>query len=710
MKTTLFKLLPLIVILLMGNITPAFSQGSEKLFQKGLVKEEGEGSLQEAIDIYNQVVEDVSAERSLRANALLHVGICYEKLGQEKAKKTYEKLIADFADQEEIVAIGKNKLSYLNAGIKVTKNDGLTIRQVWSPAEDTYGVSPDGRYLNYIDWDAIAVAVKDLQTGKTWNLNTGNWETWEYPDKSIWAPDSKQLAYFWFNGPVSELHIASIDGSEDRIIFKSNENEYGTTPWPIAWSRDGKYIIAFNYSGDEANPDGTVDQIVMVEVVDGSIRVLRSLEGLQSACCGSLSPDNQFIATAIQQKEGSEQNDIFVFPIDGGHMERVVSGPANDINPLWIPDGHGIVFLSDRMGTTDLWTLQLNNGVPAGEPELIKSNIGERTHLIGMTDNAALYYDNSNMRSDVLIARLDFNTGEILDEPKKISIIEEKRNIKPKWSPDGRYVAYMVLPSYQNNALGYKYEFIIYDTETQSIRQLKTNLYGASHIYWRQHRWSPDGKFLLVHGATDESKLQGFFGVDINTGEITSILVKDREPKNSSQPIGFFPILSGNGQDIVYISADKKAIITRNIDTKKEKKIYAGEDEILYYNISPNDTQIVFGYQFENKSILYSIPTSGGEKRILIETQESIKPYLTAWTPDNKYLLFGIGPNGSYEPHEILRIPVNGGNPERVLLLDDLFSQGTVRYLEVHPDGQQVIMDAAIGQGSEIWVMENLLK
>lgn len=88
MKTSsLLSLLILMVILLAGSVLPSFSQESEKLFQKGLIKEEGEGSLNEAIDLYNQVVEDASAERSLRAKALLHVGICYEKLGQEKAKK-----------------------------------------------------------------------------------------------------------------------------------------------------------------------------------------------------------------------------------------------------------------------------------------------------------------------------------------------------------------------------------------------------------------------------------------------------------------------------------------------------------------------------------------------------------------------------------------------------------------------------------------------
>lgn len=703
------KLVALLIIMIIGNNSPSFSQKPEQLFQKGLVKEEGEGSLQEAIDIYNKVVDDVSAARSLRANALLHVGFCYEKLGQEKARETYKKLISDFADQEDIVAIGKKKLSYLDAKIKVTKSDGLIIRQVWSPAEDTYGVSPDGRYLNYIDWNAIALAVKDIKTGKTWNLtHTGTWKApWQFPDNSIWAPDSKQIAYYWFNGDTTELHIINLDGTGDRVICNGVGDN---TPWPFAWTSDGKYILAIISSVNENNPDEMVDQIVLVAAADGSIRVLKSFDGINCGCSGSVSPDNQYIAYALQQEEGSELKDIFLYGINDEKEIRVVSGPGDDWNALWSHDGSRIVFLSDRLGTTDLWTLQLDNGVPAGEPELIKSNLGERTHLIGITDDNALYYDNMNMRSDVLIARLDFNSGKILSETNRISSIEEDRNIKPIWSPDGRYVAYMVVPSYRDNVLGYKYDFIIYDNQTQSSRKLDADLYGTGRSYWSQPRWSPDGKYLLVQGRTDKDKLQGFFLVDINTGERISILVKEREPKSTAQPIGIFPLLSGDGKDIFYLTSDRKAIVSRNITTKQERKVYAGEDQILQFSLSPDGSQIVFGYFCCKPNALYTVPATGGEKRILVETQEEITPYFIAWTPDNKHVIFEVGAYESKEPHEILRVPVNGGNPERVLLLDDLFSQGLIWNIEVHPDGQQVVMDVKTGHDTEIWVMENLFK
>ncbi|MEN8194547.1 MAG: hypothetical protein ABFS12_17135, partial [Bacteroidota bacterium] len=68
--------------LLFSPETSLYAQDAEKLFQQGMIKEEGEGNLNEAIDIYTQLVNDTSMDRALRANALMHIGICYEKLGK----------------------------------------------------------------------------------------------------------------------------------------------------------------------------------------------------------------------------------------------------------------------------------------------------------------------------------------------------------------------------------------------------------------------------------------------------------------------------------------------------------------------------------------------------------------------------------------------------------------------------------------------------
>ena len=108
MKNLLICLLIFGSTLIQQNMLQA--QNPQNLFQKGLIQEDGEGNLKAAIDIYNTIVNDISIDRTLRAKALLHVGICQEKLGNQNARTSYQKLISEYSDQKDIV---QNKLHRL---------------------------------------------------------------------------------------------------------------------------------------------------------------------------------------------------------------------------------------------------------------------------------------------------------------------------------------------------------------------------------------------------------------------------------------------------------------------------------------------------------------------------------------------------------------------------------------------------------------------
>ncbi len=47
--------------------------------------------------------------------------------------------------------------------------------------------------------------------------------------------------------------------------------------------------------------------------------------------------------------------DLYTLPITGGHATRITSGPAVDRLPRYSPDGHHILFLSDRTGEDAIW-------------------------------------------------------------------------------------------------------------------------------------------------------------------------------------------------------------------------------------------------------------------------------------------------------------------------------------------------------------------
>ncbi|RLD94990.1 MAG: hypothetical protein DRJ29_04330, partial [Bacteroidetes bacterium] len=232
MKTsTVCKLSALLVILTIGTLSPLQAQNPEALFQQGLIKEEGEGSLQEAIDIYIKVASDESVERPLQANALLHMGLCYEKLGRAEAQKTYRYIVNNYPDQPETVKVAREKLALLSqTEINETEKSGeLSIRKVWEVPDYLFGeVSPDGKYISYGTWSTGDLAIYELANGKTRRLtnNDSSNRSQVYAEYSRWSPDGKQIVYTWRNGMEYELRTIGLDGSEPKVLYTNKEARY----------------------------------------------------------------------------------------------------------------------------------------------------------------------------------------------------------------------------------------------------------------------------------------------------------------------------------------------------------------------------------------------------------------------------------------------------------------------------------------------------
>ena len=66
--------------------------------EAGLAKEDVDGDLKSAMDIYQKIAGDASVPRDLRSKALLRLAGCYEKLGRQ-ARPVYEQIVRDYSDQ-----------------------------------------------------------------------------------------------------------------------------------------------------------------------------------------------------------------------------------------------------------------------------------------------------------------------------------------------------------------------------------------------------------------------------------------------------------------------------------------------------------------------------------------------------------------------------------------------------------------------------------
>jgi hypothetical protein len=112
MKT--FKCLAASLLLSALAITPALAAPTSQQLQQGLYAEEVEGNIAAAIKTYDDIIKDKAAPANLAAQALYRQGMCYLKLKEEPlARAALEKLIAEHADQAELVAKARAALDEL---------------------------------------------------------------------------------------------------------------------------------------------------------------------------------------------------------------------------------------------------------------------------------------------------------------------------------------------------------------------------------------------------------------------------------------------------------------------------------------------------------------------------------------------------------------------------------------------------------------------
>ena len=188
-----------------------------------------DGNLQAAIAQYKKLAE--GGNRAVAAKALLRMAECYQKMGDAESKKIYERVVREYGDQKEAVALAETKLG--RGGEKP-----LVIRELWSGGDvDLNGSpSPDGRYITYANWKNKGnLAIRDLKTGESRDLTH---ETdGSFAEDGVFTPDGRHIFYLWYSEPKAEYELRTMAADGTGVKLTSNA-EFA----PAADSRDGKLL------------------------------------------------------------------------------------------------------------------------------------------------------------------------------------------------------------------------------------------------------------------------------------------------------------------------------------------------------------------------------------------------------------------------------------------------------------------------------------
>ncbi|MCZ6916323.1 MAG: amidohydrolase family protein [Gemmatimonadetes bacterium] len=399
-----------------------------------------------------------------------------------------------------------------------------------------------------------------------------------------------------------------------------------------------------------------------------------------------VSPDGQTIVFDLL-------GDLYTIPFGGGVATPLTSGMPFDGQPRFSPDGTKVLFISDRDGAENLWTITLDKSDTAQ----ITTGKRHRYHGADWTPDGRYILGSKAVAAfgtaKLWMWHVDGGTGvELIGEPKDLKIMGAAVE------PAGRYVWYaQATGPWQYNAILPRYQLAVYDRETG--QRYTRSARGGSAF---RPTLSPDGRWL-VYGTRFEAQT-GLRIRDLPTGEERwlaypvqrddqeSFASRDVLPGMSFTPDSREVVVSYdggiwrvpvNGDDptkvlfavSVHLDVGPNLDFTYPIDDAPEFTVRQIRDAVP----SPNGGRLAFVAMDD----LYVMDYPDGTPRRL--TESDMVEAQPAWSPDGEWIAYATW--STEDGGHLHRVRANGrGGPDRLTSMSGIYQQPVWSH-----DGERIV-------------------
>jgi len=700
-----------ILVIFIAAILMAFgfqnSSEHKVLFEKAKFTMETKGDLKGAIKLFSEIIKKYPDEREYAAKSQLYIGLCYEKLGLKEAQKAYQKVVDNYPNQQQEVAIAREKLSKLvklaEALDKMPRKP--TFRKIRIPANPGNGMlSPDGKKLAFasegslwvvpirgkVDPDIAGAPIK--LTEQIGVNNLGNILSW--------SADGKWIAFNALENEKMEIYIIPSSGGEPKKVLINTDRMGWGSDFRLSLSPDGK-VVAFSLREEEEQNKGKKNNIFArksyiytIPAEGGTPKKLTDAMSTQPA----FSPDGKKIAYVKRylSEAGKTQTDVWVIPASGGSPVQVSDFPSERARgPVWSPDGKMIAFNFEPERDSlskKLWIVPVAaNGKPLAPPTKIELPL-ETLHMVaGWTPDNKIGLQLMNPEHNALYT-IPASGG------KAVQVTPAGWPENPRWSPDGKRIYFRGFrdgPNISSVPAG--------GGEVTIVLPFRSGKEAYESAPGGGNDISPDGKKLVFSG-----------GIRVDKDNITSYEVDIYTmPAEGGEPIKItkspgqdrFPCWSPDGKSIAFIRysdppKDKTYIMNICIvsaEGGEVRQIASESDKVFWSCIDWSPDGKLISYFSKDKTIKV-IPAEGGEPRVIVHVDKLSNHAELAWSPNGKKFAYTC-------KGKIWVVAPDGGEPVEV----KTGMSAEASKIGWSPDGKKIAFTHWTGGDHELWMMENFL-
>ena len=253
-------------------------------------------------------------------------------------------------------------------------------------------------------------------------------------------------------------------------------------------------------------------------------------------------------------EEGKYARRLWRTTFDATKPDQLTNARASDTRPRFSPDAKQLVFISDRSGKPQAWTLNLTGGEPKqvtdlpggvlaadwspdGQRLLLVAGSGEKRFIVGdPNDPTARRIRDYTWRLDGAGIRDEFHCVWVTDlaDPRPVRLTVPNYNVgAAAWSPDGRRIAFLADRS-EGAGLEETPQLWVIDAEPNAQPQPAAELAGGIASL----AWTPSSQTAFLGNPTPDKAGWADIELHVTDGEQTRRLAADRHLNISNTSSG----------------------------------------------------------------------------------------------------------------------------------------------------------------------------